>query len=240
MFFDIHSHILPAVDDGAADLNESIKLLELMQVQGITHILATPHFYPSEDNLADFSKRTSLTFTELKKEAIKRKLPIIYLGCEMLYFEGIGYSESLSSLCLNGSDVLLLELTDECIDKTLFENILQIRDNLGITPIIAHVERYFMAKNYRKFLKFLEQEKITVQINAASVLIPIFKRTIKKLLKSEITCTIATDSHSVETRPPMLEPALKAISDKFGEDCKCKLIQNSNNLYKRIVLNNEG
>ena len=239
MFFDIHSHILPAVDDGAADLKESIQLLKIMKSQGITSILATPHFYPSEDNFSDFINSVGVAFESLKKEAKKRKLPNIYLGCEMLYFEGIGRSESLSNLCLNGSEFLLLELTDECINNKLFEDIQLMRNNLGVTPIIAHVERYFMAKNYRKFLKFLKTERIMVQINASSVLIPAYKRTIKKLLKSNLFCLIATDSHSVESRPPMLEPALNAISEKYGEEYKQRLIQNSNILSEKIILNNE-
>ena len=46
MYFDIHSHILPAVDDGAKNIEASIKLLEIMQQQGITDVIATPHFYP--------------------------------------------------------------------------------------------------------------------------------------------------------------------------------------------------
>lgn len=240
LFFDIHSHILPAVDDGAADLKEAIRILKLMQQQGITHVLATPHFYPTDDNIDDFKTAVDSAFELLKKEAKKRKLPKIYLGCEMLYFEGIGHSKSLSGLCLNNSDVLLLEITDECIDDELFKNILEIRNNLGLTPIIAHVERYFMAKKYRRFLKFLGKERIMVQINASSVLIPAYKRTIKKLLKSRIFCVLGTDSHSVEGRPPMLDKALESVVQKYGESYKNKLIKNANLLFEKIVLSNEG
>ena len=129
MLFDIHSHILPSVDDGAQSEEEALELLKIMQSQGITHILATPPFYPSEDSFADFAAAANQAFELLKQKSEKLNLPKIYLGCEMLYFEGIGSSESLRKLCLNNSEFLLLELTDECIDETLFADIIKIRDN---------------------------------------------------------------------------------------------------------------
>lgn len=239
MLFDIHSHILPNVDDGARSEEEAIELLKIMKAQRITHILATPHFYPSEDNYSDFHSLTKNVFLQLKKQIKNLKLPKIYLGCEMLYFEGIGNSETLKNLCLNNSGFLLLELTDECITESLFEDIIKIRDNLGLTPIIAHVERYFKAKKYRKFIKFIEKENIIVQINASSVLIPFFKRTIKRLLKSNIKCVIATDTHSLDMRPPMMDSALKFIRNKFGEESYSHLIKNSEYLYDKIILQKE-
>lgn len=236
-FFDIHSHILPAVDDGAANLDESLRLLEMMRAQGIGAVIATPHFYPQEDNLSDFTKKTVAAFSQLKSQVSKRKLPNIYLGCEMLYFKGIGSSESLEHLCLNGSDYLLLELTDEAINDELFEDICNMRKNLGITPIIAHIERYYRAKKYRKLLRFVLKEKIPAQINSSSVLMPSMKRIVKKLIKSGVAYTLATDSHSVDKRPPLLVPALNLIRDKYGENYKKRMIENSKKLYKSIILN---
>ena len=236
--FDIHSHILPNIDDGAHDLIESLYLLELMKAQGITDCIATPHFYPQEDNLEDFLGATKKAFEHLQSIANERKLPNIYLGCEMLYYEGIGNSQSLSELCLNGSEFLLLELTDFCINDALFEDLKLIKNELFITPIIAHIERYCNAKNYRKLLKFLNEEHIPAQINASSFLIPAFKRTVKKLMNSGISLVVATDSHSVAERPPRLKAALKAIETTYGKDIKDKLCQNSDNLFEKIVTEN--
>ena len=239
VFFDIHSHILPEIDDGAQSFEESIELLELMQKQGITHVMATPHFYPQEDNLTDFSEKISIAFANLEDEVIKRNLPKIYLGCEMLYFQGIGQSNSLPVLCISGSRYLLLELTDHCISETLFQELREIKNNHNIIPIIAHVERYHKAKNYKKFLKFISEEKILTQINASSVLMPAFKRTIKKLLKENLVQFIATDTHSLNERPPMLAPALKLISDLYGVEYSHRFIKNSIAFYKKIILRGE-
>ncbi len=236
---DIHSHILPAVDDGARDLDESLKILELMQSQEITDVIATPHFYPAEDNLEDFRARINSAFGQLQKLSAKPGLPKVYRGSEMLYFRGIGISEDLSDFCLNGSSYLLLELTDSCINDALFEDIVNLQNSLGITPIIAHVERYFAAKKYKKLIKFLSEQSIPVQINAESVLMPVFDRVIKKLFASSLTCILATDSHSADLRPPHMAQALEYVSNIYGEQYRTRLMQASDKFYKKIILGGE-
>jgi len=239
LHFDIHSHILPGVDDGAADLSESLKLLKLMQTQGISTVLATPHFYPNEDTLEFFKESTDFAFENLKRAAARHNLPKVYLGSEMMYFPGIKNSPSVTEFCLNNSNYLLLELNDFCINKNLFSEIKHLRESFGIIPIIAHVERYFRARHYKKLINFLIEESIPVQINASSVITPVFRRTVRKLLNSELFCVIATDAHSVEFRPPLLEGAFDYIEKKFGPEAKIKLIMNSQHLYKEIILNGE-
>lgn len=239
MLFDIHSHILPSVDDGAKDLNESIELLTEMQKQGISCVLATPHFYPQDDNLSEFLERINKAYAELKASISVSNLPKVLLGCEMFYFKGIGSSYSLQKLCLNGSQYLLLELVNGVIDDFLFEDLDNMIDNLGIIPIIAHIERYRKAKKYRKLLKYVKEHKILTQINAESFFISEYKRTIKKLFKMDIVSFIATDAHSIESRPPMLKKALNFIEAQYGTDIKERLIENSDELFKNIISSGE-
>ena len=236
---DIHSHILPAVDDGAENLEESLALLNLMKMQGITDVIATPHFYPHEDSMEDFKERTVYAYNELLKKTEGENLPNVYLGCEMLYFEGMGFSEAICDFGLNGSEYLLIELTDACIGNSLFTNIKHLNDNTDIVPIIAHVERYCRSKNYRKFVKFIEKEKITVQINASSFLDKFYSKAISKLIKSNIQIVIGTDTHSVEERPPMMDKALAFIEKKFGKICADTIIRNTDRLFQKIISNGE-
>lgn len=234
MFFDIHSHILPNVDDGAKTIEDSLELLKLLKEQGVTAVLATPHFYPQDDNLSEFTEKCAKAFDSLNNEAKKNELPIILKGSEMLYFKGISESTSLKELCLNNSNFLLLELVDKVITPSLFEEIINLSNNLGIIPIIAHIERYYKAKNYRSFLKFIKEHNILTQVNANAFFIPSYKRVIKKLFKMEIVNFIASDTHSPSFRPPMITDALSFIEEKFGKDIKDKLIANSNNLFTEI------
>lgn len=236
---DIHSHILPAVDDGAENLEESLALLEAMKNQGITDVMATPHFYPHEDSLPDFKERTALAYDELLKAAHGKELPRVYLGCEILYFNGLGFSEAIGELCLNGSQYLLIELTDEAIGNSLFKNIEYLKTNTEIVPIIAHVERYYRSKNYRKFIKFIEQENITVQINASSFLEKIYDKAISKLIKSNIEIVIGSDTHSLEERPPVMDKALAFIEKKYGKACVGTILRNTDILFKKIVSDGE-
>lgn len=234
MFFDIHSHILPSVDDGAKNIEEALEILKLMKNDGITDVIATPHFYPQDDNLDVFQEKISLAFETLKEAKQGLDLPNIYLGTEMFYFDGIGSSDSLSYFCLNNSKYLLLELTDYSINESTFEDILLIIQNWGIIPIIAHIERYAGSKKYRKFLKFIKSKNIPAQINASSFLDKKYTRTLKYLISNNIATFLSTDSHSVTDRKPELNNALNIIRKKFGEEVAEKFIKNSKNLYNEI------
>ena len=115
----------------------------MMQNQGITDVIATPHFYADSDELEDYRKRVTEAYTTLGELIKNTALPRIYLGSEVLYYRYIGKSDSVYNFCLNGSNYLLLELSDNSIGGELFEDINDLRGNLGIVPIIAHLERYY-------------------------------------------------------------------------------------------------
>ena len=234
--FDIHSHILPAIDDGAKDIDESLKLLKMMKNDGITTVLATPHFYPQDTGLEDFLSASITAFNKLKKHTANTDLPQIYLGCEILYFDGLGNSSSLRKLCLNKSNFLLLELTDYSINDRLFENLTALMKQNGIIPIIAHIERYCKAKNFKKLINFVIENKIPIQLNTASFFMRFFRRPLKKLLNSKAFIVLGTDTHSPDLRPPRLTDALNYIEKKYGEECKKRLIKSSELLLKKIVL----
>lgn len=235
MYFDIHSHILPNIDDGAEDMEESVELLKMMKKSGISTVLATSHFYPMETNYEDFLTVTAEAFCELKNEIKDKKLPEIYLGCEMLYYKGMGNSEVLGDLCLNKSKYLLLELTLFDINDGLFEDILNLKKNSNITPIIAHIERYSRARNFKKLLQFVKENNIPVQVNAASVMMRGGKRILKTIFKNELFCVLATDTHSTDERPPLLKEAYTFIRDDFGGEYRTRLVKNAARLYNEII-----
>lgn len=232
---DIHSHILPAMDDGSKSTEESLEMLIELKKQGITDVFATPHFYPQTDNVGDFNESLQKSYTNLCGELINKAVPNIHLGCELLYFEGISNSDSISQFCLGGSDFLLLELAPYKIKDKLLEDIISLRDQKNITPIIAHIERCAYTKNFKKLLNFIETEKILTQINASSLFERKGYKTIKKLIKKDIVTFIATDAHSINERPPMMDSALCLIEKKFGEEVKRKLIENGKSLLEKIL-----
>lgn len=232
---DIHSHILPAVDDGAKDLEESIALLETMQAQGITHVFATPHFYPQTDSDFRFRKEISAAYKALLNAVKDKDLPQVHLGCELLYFNNIGISDSIEQFCFKGSRYLLLELTDGVITDSLFEDLLLLKNESKITPIIAHIERYCYAKKFKQLIKFIKEHKIPTQINASSLFVKPYQKAIKKLIKADVVTFIATDAHSIDERPPMLLEALELLTKKYSADYTVKLQTNSLEFFKEII-----
>lgn len=237
---DIHSHILACIDDGAKDLEESVNLLKMMKNDGITHVIATPHFYPQDTSLEEFLSTAELSYKKLISKISGLDLPEIYLGCEMLYFDGLGNSDSIYNLCLNKSEFLLLELTDYSINDRLFSNILSLTQKAGIIPIIAHIERYCKAKNYKKLIDFVVENNIPVQLNASSFFVPIFKRPLKKLIKSNVITILGTDAHSTDLRPPKMQEALEFIEKKYGSEYREKIINNSEFFYNKIIAKAEN
>lgn len=233
--FDIHSHILPAVDDGAKDMNEALKILEMMKIDGITDVIATPHFYPDNDSLNDFKSRTEKAYNALCAAAAGKNLPNILLGSEVLYYRYIGTSEAAEQFCINGSRYLLLELTDNCITDSFFEDITNLKSKAGVTPIIAHIERYHRSSAYKKLLKFVKKEGILTQINASSFFSPHYCKTAEKLIKKGYVNFLATDAHSTDKRPPKMKDALEYISGKLGSEYASGFIKNSQILYDKIT-----
>ena len=116
------------MDDGAKDINEALQLLEMMKEDGITDVIATPHFYADSDNLDEFKTRIEEAYKALSSAAQGKDLPCVYLGCEVLYFRYLGTSEAVTDFCLNGSHYLLLELTDDCITDSLFEDLISLKN----------------------------------------------------------------------------------------------------------------
>ena len=210
-----------------------------MKSQGVTDVIATPHFYPEEDSLDCFLNKANEKYSALKNAVTNKDLPEIYLGCEMPYFKGISVAENLEKLCLNGSKYLLLELDLDSIHKKLFEDLEYLINERKIIPIMAHLERYHKERHYRKLLHFLKQHNIPAQVNAASFDSPPHRKALKKLIKQDIAFIIASDAHSFEKRPPKFTEAFEYIKENFGASTLNKFYKNSKILYERICCKND-
>ena len=215
-----------------------LDILEAMHSQGITSVIATPHFYPHEDNLEDYNKKIQTAFNDLKLHTANKNLPEIYLGCEILYYTGISKAQSIGNFTINDSDYLLLELNPFSIDKTLFEELLYLKEVRGIIPIIAHVERYHKSRKYKALLDLIRQNNILCQVNATSFFSKDYAKTLKKLFALNCVTYIGTDSHSMQKRPPLLKHALEKITESYGTKVRDKLIHNADELL--IAISNKG
>lgn len=230
---DIHSHILPEIDDGADSIEMSLSLLKEMKKQGITDVIATPHFYADEINIDEFKESVNTAAARLN--AVKEDgLPNIHLGAEVLYFKGIGSAAIVEDLTIKGTDYLLLELSGAPIGKYVIDDLLALVDS-GIVPILAHVERYAHCSGFKGLLNMISDELILAQINAESLTKSPYYRTATKLVKKGYVTFIGTDAHNLTDRPPKMAEALGEIERVFGRRRKNMFVENSQRLLDEIT-----
>lgn len=231
---DLHAHILPGVDDGAETFEDTVKLLEQMRDQGVSTAVATVHFYPTSEVLEDFLKKRE-TALSLSNSAAGNFGVKILPGAEVLYFGGIGKFSGIKKLTLGDSKYLLLELLGiKKIDDKVIKDIISIKEELGITPVIAHVERYCKYRGYKKLIKALTGKKALCQINATFFLKRAENRAVKKLLKAGLVDFVASDCHDPKNRPVRLSEALKLLREISSEETD-KIIQKTERLEKELI-----
>ena len=201
-FTDIHTHIIFSVDDGAKDLDHSLRMVEQAAENGVGQILATPHITDvmGEQNGEKIRKH----FNELSEKVLKDKLPIrIYLGSE-LYFNDRIYDwlhQDWSSFN-NNQKYLLFELPLFDLPEGVADFIFNVKLK-GITPILAHPERYiYFHKKFDVILNWYQQGCL-MQMNAGSLTgqfgdeVSTFTR---KLLEAGVYSFVASDAHDTEGR----------------------------------------
>jgi protein-tyrosine phosphatase len=218
---DIHCHILPAIDDGPADLQETLEMLRIAAGDGITHIAATPHYRHGESPTAqDIREKIALVREEMAKSSIDIELmggADIRLTYELI--EGIEKNEIPT---INDTGYFLLELPDLIpphLDGFLFEARVK-----GFVPVITHPERNLSLISSVEKIKILRNAGALFQLTAMSITGKL-GRQIKKfavqLLKEGYVDFIASDAHSTGQRPPLLSNAYRetvGILDKPRAD----------------------
>ena len=210
---DIHTHVIPYVDDGSPDLYTSINMIKHEISIGVDTIICTPHhIYKTYEKTVDEIKEA---FQILKEAVEKENLPItLYLGQEIYFTHKENILQMLKEgklLTLNNTNKVLLEFSFTREPEDLFEAIYSFHVN-GYQVIIAHVERYEWM-TYQK-VEALKKEGALIQINSDSYLGYTSwkeKRFVKKLLKNGLVDYVASDTHSF--RPSTLDKSYKKIKN---------------------------
>lgn len=218
---DMHTHILPGVDDGASDMEESICIIETAINEGIDTIVLTPHIRDDLDwkNIDKINK----TYLSLKKECLARSLNIhLVLGAEILLIPTlIDRLKENPSVCFGKGELkyVLVEFpfyqfplyTEDVLFKMLTENYI---------PIIAHPERYLYLNNKFKNIKKWAENGVVFQINTGSLNGQYgirVKRFAKKLLKNGLVYFLGSDVHYIDKNLCSFNKAFKIASKITGE-----------------------
>ncbi len=218
MKIDFHSHVLPNIDDGSRSLEESIALLRLLAQQGITHVVATPHFYARHDTPEHFLRKRRQAQQRLQEEMAKYDdLPELIVGAEVRYFPGISDSDALKLLTISQKKYILIEMPPAPWTERMYQELAQIREKQGITPIIAHIDRYVGPVRNRQIPKRLAQLSVLVQANAGFFLSGFTSAMALRMLSGGYIHLLGSDCHNLKDRPPRLGEALRLIRRRLAD-----------------------
>lgn len=241
---DIHSHIIFDVDDGPKTPEDSRALLQYAYDQGVRTIVSTSHrrkgmFETPEEKIATNFRQVQ----EIAKE-VADDLTILY-GAE-IYFT----SDILDKLdqkiipTLGGTSYALIEFSMTTPWKEIHKGLSDVL-RLGITPVVAHIERYHALENEEKKVQDLINMGCYIQINSSSVLKPklfgekykFMKKRAQYFLDRDLVHFVASDMHNLDARPPYMEEAYKIIQKKYGrERARDLFVENQRLLLKDNII----
>ncbi len=217
---DIHAHILPSLDDGPQTMEESVEFCKVAANDGIKIIVATPHSKDGVHNAKsdEILKTVDLLNVKLKENGIDLK---ILPGAEIHIFDGLVESIKSGEVLTinNGGKFVLLELPFIFVPPWTDKLVFNLKEN-GIIPIIAHAERILPFQKNPEHVKQLVKNGARVQVNSLGLTRRVSARErkcAKWLLQNRLVHFIASDAHSLNSRPPILSIALEYAAHIVGE-----------------------
>ena len=212
---DIHSHIIPFVDDGSSSFEQSLRMIDEAMNQGITDIICTPHYRKNifSANMEEITKQFMMLKEQTQEKAIR-----LFLGQEIYCHKNEEVMELLHSgvvITLNNSNFILLEFS--YTDKIDISEIAYVAVLKGYIPIIAHIERYRYLD--LETVKEIKNSGGFIQVNASSLVGKEgakLKKFVFALLNEKLVDFVASDIH--EKRQNWMNKAYNMVVKKFGQD----------------------
>ena len=219
---DLHTHILPGVDDGPATMDEALDLCRALVDDGVTAAVATPHMFspiggePSREEVLAANR-------ELTAAIAEAGIPLtIHPGAETHVFPDItAFLRDGKLITVNDQRrYLLVEMSMDMIPPAFDQLLFQVQ-LAGVIPIIAHPECNMEVQRNPDSLVPLVEAGAVMQITAASITGD-FGNTIQRcamsLLDRDLGHVVASDTHDVETRPPRLTAARSKLARRLDAD----------------------
>lgn len=226
-YLDLHSHILPGIDDGSKSWDMTKAMLLRSYEQGVRTIVATPHNYPKEHGLDNDKVRTLCEEAEQMAQSIGTDYHVL-AGNEVFYRRGIIEEIKAGTvLTLAGSDYILVEFRPQERYDVIFYGLKELLEN-GYFPVIAHVERVGVLMESEKRLSEIKKMGCYMQANTQDLMGNFFNRSAKKLQKSADRGYIhflGSDCHNLDTRPPLMEDCLKQLRKCLSKQAYLRLVE---------------
>ena len=238
---DIHTHILPNLDDGAKDWNESVNMAELSLESGVTTIVVTPHCGFPDQDLEGLRQRVQNQIQAFQNILQQARLPLEVLeGMEIFGTEDTPQLLRRGILTtLNNSRYPLIEFPFRDYGHSATE-ILDALRNMDLVPVIAHPERYLYVQRNPELLNIWTDMGCLMQVNRGSLLgrfgqVP--EALAWAMLDRGFVCTVASDAHSPQVRTPWMRDVQEFLTAEFSKKLADSLLyQNPSKLLQNQTL----
>ena len=216
---DIHCHLLPGVDDGAKNMDDTKQMLDIAAADGIERIVFTPHIRrPWLDR--PWSKVTD-AFEQVKEYAASAHPGLeLYLGSEFDYSRTILTEEPQQLHDIAGSGIILLEFKPYDAFDRIRDGIQQVQ-MAGYDVMLAHIERYDIMLTDIDLARRISELGVLIQVNADDITRPLsFKMRgyMKKLIDRRLIDLAGSDAHDVKYRKPELSKAYETVKKRAGAE----------------------
>lgn len=234
---DIHTHIIPGIDDGSDNMEDSLTMARMAVETGVTALVATPHcnmegYYDNYN-----TKELVRLFRNLAAWIQGEGIPLeIFPGMEIYFSEDLPRKiEDKRVIGLNHSRYYLVEFPFKIPAERLRENLHSILEMENVVPVIAHPERYYCVQRDPQIIYALVMEGCLTQINKGSIAGKFGEGpyiAAMELLEYNLVGCVASDAHTPYMRTTHMEGVYEFLSENYSPEC-AKLLLDGN--PKRII-----
>ncbi|MCQ2516236.1 MAG: capsular polysaccharide biosynthesis protein [Saccharofermentans sp.] len=214
MIIDFHSHVLPGIDDGSKDLDMSREMLQATKEQGIAIQVATPHFYAHKMKADSFLEKREIAYNSILPEAEKLGIDL-RLGAEVAFSRTMSEWDNIRDFTIKGTDLILIEMPFKQWSSKERDELIRVRD-LGLKPILAHVERFIPYQKDKDTLDDILDLDFIYQFNCEDLLSFMRRGKVLKLIESLDNVILGSDYHNTTTRAQNLMEGRAMIEKKLG------------------------
>ncbi|MCQ2427129.1 MAG: hypothetical protein MJ137_01835 [Clostridia bacterium] len=228
MLVDVHSHMLPGIDDGSRDAETSAAMLKMSSDGGVSCVFVTPHYYPTasaEHFLEERAKAAGI----IRALSLENK-PGIKTGAEVYYHIGIQHEQALNELCYEGTRCILVEMPWNDWGSRALHDVSEIYSYRGFLPVIAHLERY-ESMTSRDSIKWLKSFPCLIQMNAEYIIDPKTRKKALKAIKHGEVDLLGSDAHGIQSRVPNLGEAFAVLNGAGLKKRAEELLSNAERLW---------
>lgn len=223
---DMHSHVLPEMDDGAKSIDMSLEMLRREKADGVNTVCATPHFYRHNESIASFVSRRKYSYESLMTAADKGNIPGIVLGAEVYFTPSLAQEPDIDKLFIGDTEFILIELPYQQLSRSLINSFYDFYNMCNCKIIIAHVERYLQFTDFESISQIM-LPGVVGQVNCGSLFDFTSLRNVRKLVRSGYVSLLGTDCHNISSRVPNMAAGIKKASSKLGKGFAEQCFMNS-------------